>query len=173
MIVLLGPTGETARRILAIARSAGVELRLAARDPSRAREQLGPLCGGLTIATVDARDAVSVEAVLDAGDVLINAATPAGQLGHGLARAAIGARAHYVAFTGEVVDTLRLTANWMRLRVSAGSRCVRGRARQVGSETSRCAWRWACCPRRGVAISARRSPTSRQAMERSSLKCTS
>lgn len=108
MIVLLGPTGETARRILAIARSGGIDLRLAAREPSRAREQLGPLCDGLTINAVDALDADSVEAMLGAGDVLINAATPSGQLGYGLARAAINAGAHYVAFTGEVVDTLNL-----------------------------------------------------------------
>jgi len=66
------------------------------------------LADGFDICRIDARDAPSVMAALEPGDVLVNATTPAGALGHGLAKAAITAGAHYVAFSGEVADTLRL-----------------------------------------------------------------
>lgn len=108
MIVLIGPTGETARRILAQARAAGVEMRLVARNVAGASARLGSLVDGYAMTQADATDPSSVAKTLEKGDVLINATTPAGQLGHGLARAAISAGAHYVAFTGEVVDGLKM-----------------------------------------------------------------
>jgi hypothetical protein len=108
MILLIGPTGQTARRIIQYSREAGVELRLAARDPETARAKLGALAGGFAVVGVDARNRATIETALEPGDVLLNAATPAGLLGHTLARAAIAAGAHYVAFSGEVVDSLQM-----------------------------------------------------------------
>ena len=108
MILLVGPTGETARRVIRYAEAAGVALRLGARDVQSARARLGPLGAGFEIRQVDAADQASAERALERGDVLLNAATPAGAHGHILARAAISAGAHYTAFTGEVIDTLRL-----------------------------------------------------------------
>lgn len=108
MILLVGPTGETARRIIHYAEEAGVALRLGARDVPAARERLGPLGAGFEVRRVDAADQGSAEAALESRDVLLNATTPAGAHGHILARAAIRAGAHYTAFTGEVIDTFRL-----------------------------------------------------------------
>ena len=108
MIVVMGAAGETSRRIIQYAREQGVSLRLAARDPEKMRAALGDLTAGFDTVRADATDSASVEAVLDPGDVLLNATTPAGALGHGLARAAIARGAHYTSFTGEIIDSMRL-----------------------------------------------------------------
>ena len=108
MIVLIGATGETSRRIIQYAMDQKVALRLAVRDIDAAKRKLAGLGEGFELCRVDANEHGSVVAVLGRGDVLLNAATPSGSLGHGLARAAIAADANYVDFSGEVCDTLRL-----------------------------------------------------------------
>ncbi|RJG01342.1 saccharopine dehydrogenase NADP-binding domain-containing protein [Noviherbaspirillum sedimenti] len=108
MILLVGATGETSRRIIQYALQQDVELRLAVRNIDTARRRLAGLGADFEMCRVDASDMGSVVSALGPGDVLLNAATPSGALGHGLARAAIMAGAHYMDFSGEVRDTLRM-----------------------------------------------------------------
>ncbi|HEV7613685.1 MAG TPA: saccharopine dehydrogenase NADP-binding domain-containing protein [Steroidobacteraceae bacterium] len=108
MIVLLGCGGETSRRIIGHARHQGIQLRLAARDPGKARIRLGELAEGWDIVQMTADDGGSVSAALEPGDVLLNGTTPSGALGHSIARAAIASGAHYTSFTGEALESRRL-----------------------------------------------------------------
>jgi Saccharopine dehydrogenase NADP binding domain len=108
VIVLIGCGGETSRRIIGHARQQGVQLRLAARDPSKARNRLGELAEGWDIVQMTAEDGGSVSAALEPGDVLLNGTTPSGVLGHSIARAAIASGAHYTSFTGEALESRRL-----------------------------------------------------------------
>ena len=69
---------------------------------------------------MDSEDEASVAEALEPGDVLLNGATPAGVVGHGLARIAIARRAHYASFTGEVLHSLRLKKELHERARSAG-----------------------------------------------------
>ncbi|MFJ2837582.1 saccharopine dehydrogenase family protein [Nocardia sp. NPDC087230] len=100
-IVLLGVTGYTGGLVLDALLRRGLEPVLAGRDGA-ALAAIAERAGGLATVVVDVTEADSVARLVRRGDVLISTVGPFERFGHGVARAAADAGAHYIDSTGEV-----------------------------------------------------------------------
>jgi short subunit dehydrogenase-like uncharacterized protein len=99
-IVLFGATGYTGRLTAEAFVRAGEKPVLAARNPGRL-EELAAELGGLERAVADVARPETVQALVEAGDVLVTTVGPFKQFGAAAAEAAVKKRAHYLDSTGE------------------------------------------------------------------------
>ncbi|MFD5177814.1 saccharopine dehydrogenase family protein [Nocardia sp. NPDC058379] len=106
-IVLLGVTGYTGGLVLDALLRRGLTPVLAGRDGA-ALATIAARAGGLATVVADATDADSIARLVRRGDVLISTVGPFERFGHGVARAAAEAGAHYIDSTGEVGFVLDL-----------------------------------------------------------------
>jgi short subunit dehydrogenase-like uncharacterized protein len=107
-IVVFGATGYTGGLVVDALTSRGVRPILAGRNKQLLQRLAGQF-GGLDWATADIADPRSVEALVEAGDVLIATVGPFKRFGRVAADAAVAKGAHYLDSTGEVdfVEDLR------------------------------------------------------------------
>jgi hypothetical protein len=119
-IFVLGATGTTGRRVVEAVLLSGRRPVIAGRDPARLQALAGELGGGLETQVVDARRPREIASSLNAGDVLVTTVGPFSRFGDAVARAAIGARAHYLDSAGEPSFTRRVFERHGPAAASAG-----------------------------------------------------